>query len=129
MLAFGRDVLSPLLNIGWFVGCLVACWCIGRPYRVAPWSLALGAIALNAWEGSAAERTYPRIPGTTAFGSYLVVGLCAGLAAGTKLNFLLPAAVLVFGVGLIAPRGLKGRAVGAAALAALAGGGYWYLRN
>ena len=144
MLAFGRDVLSPLLNIGWFVGCLVACWCIGRPYRVAPWSLALGAIALsvpaladqagearndivgiffllsavaialNAWEGSAAERTYPRIPGTTAFGSYLVVGLCAGLAAGTKLNFLLPAAVLVFGVGLIAPRGLKRRAVGAA---------------
>ena len=47
MLAFGRDVLSPLLNIGWFVGCLVACWCIGRPYRVAPWSLALGAIALS----------------------------------------------------------------------------------
>ena len=40
MLAFGRDVLSPLLNIGWFVACLVACWCIGRPYRVAPWSLA-----------------------------------------------------------------------------------------
>ena len=42
MLAFDRDLLSPLLNLGWFVGCLVACWCIGRPYRVAPWSLALG---------------------------------------------------------------------------------------
>ena len=39
MLAFGRDVLSPLLNLGWFAGCLVACWCIGRPYRVARWSL------------------------------------------------------------------------------------------
>ena len=25
MLAFGRDLLSPLLNLGWFVGCLVAC--------------------------------------------------------------------------------------------------------
>ena len=47
MLAFDRDLLSPLLNLGWFVGCLVACWCIGRPYRVAPWSLALGAIALS----------------------------------------------------------------------------------
>src|SRR5215467_4537567 len=47
MLAFGRDLLSPLLNLGWFVGCLVACWCIGRPYGVAPWSLALGAIALS----------------------------------------------------------------------------------
>jgi hypothetical protein len=47
MLAFDRDVLSPLLNLGWFIGCLVACWCIGRPYGVAPWSLALGAIALS----------------------------------------------------------------------------------
>src|SRR4029077_16447087 len=47
MLAFGRDLLSPLLNLGWFVCCLVACWCIGRPYRVAPWSLALGAVALS----------------------------------------------------------------------------------
>src|SRR5215203_92723 len=45
--AFDRDVLSPLLSLGWFAGCLVACWCIGRPYRVAPWSLALGAIALS----------------------------------------------------------------------------------
>ena len=47
MNAFDRDLLSPLLNLGWFVGCLFACWCIGRPYRVAPWSLALGAIALS----------------------------------------------------------------------------------
>src|SRR5664279_6041709 len=47
MLAFGRDVLSPLLNLGWFIGCLAAAWCIGRPYRVAAWSLALAAIALS----------------------------------------------------------------------------------
>src|SRR5215207_2037804 len=97
MLVFGRDVLSPLLNIGWFIGCLAACWCMGRPYRMGPWSLALGAIALsvpaladqagearndivgiffllsavaialNAWGGPAAERTSPRMSGTTAF--------------------------------------------------------------
>ena len=131
MLAFGRDVLSPLLNLGWFVGCLVACWCIGRPYRMAPWSLALGAIALSVpaladQAGEArndivglffllaavaialnapwhSERTSPRYAGTSAFGSYVVVGLAAGLAAGTKLNFLLPAAVLVAGLGLVAP--------------------------
>src|SRR5829696_8684054 len=47
MLAFDRDILSPLLNIGWFLGCLVAVWCIGRPYGTAPWSLALGAVALS----------------------------------------------------------------------------------
>ncbi|HEY8810316.1 MAG TPA: hypothetical protein VIM28_09880 [Solirubrobacterales bacterium] len=153
MLAFGRDLLSPLLNLGWFVGCLVACWCIGKPYRAAPWSLALGAIALslpvlsdqagearndivgiffllaavavalNAW---ASRREDEAGLGT---GALIVVGLAAGLAAGTKLNFLLPAAVLVFGFALVAPAGGRWRALAAAGLAALAGGGYWYLRN
>lgn len=161
MLAFSRDVLSPLLNLGWFVGCLVACWCIGRPYRVAPWSLALGAIALsvpaladqagearndivgiffllaavaialNAWGGERAQAEEGRggEGGGTSVGSYLVVGLAAGLAAGTKLNFLLPAAVLVIGLVAIAPSGARWRAFAASALATLAGGGYWYLRN
>jgi hypothetical protein len=164
MLAFGRDLLSPLLNLGWFIGCLVACWCIGRPYRVAPWSLALGAlalsvpaladqagearndivgiffllaavaIALDVWSDAQSERSSSRISGTTAhgggaIGSYLVVGLAAGLAVGTKLNFLLPGAVLVVGLAAVAPRGFRGRAFAATALAALAGGGYWYLRN
>ena len=58
-----------------------------------------------------------------------MVGLAAGLAAGTKLNFLLPAAVLVVGLALIAPRGRRWSALWLAGLAALAGGGYWYLRN
>jgi hypothetical protein len=153
MLAFDRDVLSPLLNLGWFVGCLAACWCIGRPYGVAPWSLALGAIALsvpaladqagearndivgiffllaavavalNAW---AAREEGER---SLSSGALVVTGLAAGLAAGTKLNFLLPCAVLVLGLVAIAPRGLRLRTLLAAGLAALAGGGYWYLRN
>jgi len=157
MLAFDRDVLSPLLNLGWFVGCLVACWCIGRPYKVAPWSLALGAIALSvpaladqagearndivgiffllagvaialsAWGGSeGAEKKLGREEGSTGLGPYLVVGLAAGLGAGTKLNFLLPAAVLIIGVGLV---GRSWRGSAAALLAGLAGGGYWYFRN
>jgi hypothetical protein len=58
-----------------------------------------------------------------------VSGLAAGLAAGTKLNFLLPAAVLVLGLALIAPRGVRWRAFVVAGLAALAASGYWYLRN
>jgi len=164
MLAFGRDLLSPLLNLGWFVGCLVACWCIGRPYRVAPWSLALGAIALsfpvlsdqagearndivgiffllaavavavNAWAAEGGERegddaSALSSKGEVGQGALIVAGLAAGLAAGTKLNFLLPAAVLVVGLALIAPAGGRWRALAAAGLAALAGGGYWYLRN
>ncbi|HEU5063239.1 MAG TPA: hypothetical protein VFT79_08840 [Solirubrobacterales bacterium] len=144
MLAFGRDVLSPLLNLGWFVGCLVACWCIGRPYKVAPWSLILGAIALSvpALADQAGEARNDivgiffllaavaiALNGERDVRTALVAGLAAGLAAGTKLNFLLPAAVLVIGLAVVAPRGVRGRAFGAASLAALAGGGYWYLRN
>jgi hypothetical protein len=157
MLAFGRDLLSPLLNLGWFLGCLGAAWCLGRPFRVAPWSLALAAVALsvpalhdqagearndlvgtffllaavavalNAWagarEGGGGER--PGLP----TGALLVAGLAAGLAAGTKLDFLLPAAVLVLGLAALAPAGRRPRALLCAGLAALAGAGYWYLRN
>jgi hypothetical protein len=165
MLAFDRDLLSPLLNLGWFVGCLVACWCIGKPYRVAPWSLALGAVALslpvlsdqagearndivgiffllaavaiavNAWGGSSnrlgsGESSEPLGSRSGAqLGPFVVVGLAAGLAAGTKLNFLLPAAVLVLGLAFIAPQGARWRVLAAGGLAAVAGGGYWYLRN
>jgi len=158
MLAFGRDLLSPLLNIGWFAGCLVACWCIGRPCRVAPWSLALGAVALslpvlsdqagearndivaiffllaavavalNAFAGG--QRKQGGDGGdSSSIGPFLVVGLAVGLAAGTKLNFLLPAAVLVLGLPMLASTGRRRRALAATALAAVAGGGYWYLRN
>jgi hypothetical protein len=152
MAAFGRDIASPLLNLGWFVGCLVAGWCIGRPYKVSALSLALTAIALsvpalsdqagearndivgiffllaavaialNAW---AAREGDSRLP----LGPLFLVGLAAGLAAGTKLNFLLPAGVLVLGLIVVAPRGDRGRAFAVAGLAALAGGGYWYLRD
>lgn len=174
MLAFGRDVLSPLLNLGWFVGCLAACWCIGRPYKVAPWSLALGAVALSlpvlsdqagearndivgiffllaavavalnaraagsgggGGEGAGAGRTTVDAGGSVerdgslSLGAVVVIGLAAGLAAGTKLNFLLPAAVLVFGLPFVALAGDRWRTLLAGTLAALVGGGYWYLRN
>ena len=60
----------------------------------------------------------------------IVVGLAAGLAAGTKLNFLLPAAVLVDRPGRDRAARPEVAALAAiAGLAALAGGGYWYLRN
>jgi len=153
MAVFDRDLLSPLLNLGWFVGCLGAGWCIGRPYKVAPVSLALTAIALslpalsdqagearndiagvffllaavavalNAWRA--------RAEGTRGLstGALVVVGLAAGLAAGTKLNFLLPAVVLVAGLVVVAPTGTRWKAFAASGLSALAGGGYWYLRN
>jgi hypothetical protein len=62
-------------------------------------------------------------------GALLLVGLAIGLAAGTKLNFLLPAAVLVLGLVTLAPRGRRWVTLICAGGMALAGGGYWYLRN
>ena len=154
MLAFSRDLLSPLLNLGWLLGCLLACWCIGRPFRVAPWSLALGAIALSvpaladqAGEArndivgiffllaaiaialNAAAAAGDRSRRTLPTGALLLVGLSIGVAAGTKLNFLLPAAVLVLGLTALAPSGSRRRTLLASGGMALAGGGYWYLRN
>jgi hypothetical protein len=151
MLAFGRDVLSPLLNLGWFVGCLAAAWCIGRPYRVAPVSLALAAVGLSvpaladqagearndivgiffllATVAIAVNAREARPDRRLSTGALLVAGLAAGLAAGTKLNFLLPAAVLVLGLPLLAPAGKRLRALAVTLLGATAGGGYWYLRN
>jgi hypothetical protein len=154
MNAFDRDLLSPLLNLGWFIGCLTACWCIGRPYRVAPWSLALGAVALSvpAMADQAGEARNDIVgiffllaavaialnaraarseggEGGLPTGALVIAGLAAGLAAGTKLNFLLPAVALVVGLAAVAPRGRRLSALAATGLAALAGGGYWYLRN
>jgi hypothetical protein len=167
MLAFDRDLLSPLLNLGWFVGCLVAGWCIGRPYKVASFSLALTAvalsvpalhdqagearndivgiffllaavaIALNARPGpdvggprkSGIEEGGSAGVGAMPIGATVVAGLAVGLAAGTKLNFLVPAGVLVVGLAVVAPTGKRWRALLTGGLAAIAGGGYWYLRN
>jgi hypothetical protein len=162
MLAFHRDLLSPLLNLGWLAGCLFACWCIGRPFRVAPWSLTLGAIALSvpaladqagearndlvgiffllaaiaiALNAAARDGSADGAPGGASgraglsTGALLGAGLAVGLAAGTKLNFLLPAAVLVLGLAALAPRGRRWWTLLCSGGMALAGGGYWYLRN
>jgi hypothetical protein len=85
--------------------------------------LAAVAVAVNAWSLRAKNGD------GLSTGALAIAGLAIGLAAGTKLNFLLPAAVLVAGLVAVAPRGEKWRALVAAGLAALAGGGYWYLRN
>src|SRR5690606_5819231 len=62
-------------------------------------------------------------------GALLVAGFAVGIAAGTKLSFVAPAALFALAVALASPRGLRARAgfifAGAAALA----GGYWYVRN
>ena len=39
MVVLGNDLLSPLLNFGWMGSALLAAWCIGRPFGLAPVTL------------------------------------------------------------------------------------------
>ncbi len=66
---------------------------------------------------------------TASAGALILAGLAAGLAAGTKLNFLAPAARPGRRAG--ADRAARASAGGRwpRRAPALAGGGYWYLRN
>ncbi len=58
-----------------------------------------------------------------------VAGLATGLAVGTKSTALAMAAALTVAAIALAPAGKRWAATAWWSLAALAGGGYWYLRN
>ena len=47
MLFFDRDIVSPLINLGWLAVALLAAWCIGRPYGLGPQALIGASIALG----------------------------------------------------------------------------------
>jgi hypothetical protein len=155
ILAFGRDFVSPFLNLGFLALGLTAGWAIGRPYGMGPQallgaavvlgaetmvdfqagealndivgvSLLLGAVALLVnWQAQAAAGA-PRPLAALGY-----AGAAAGLAAGTKLSFLAPVFLLTLAVLVIAPRAGHGRARAGAALLVpmLLAGGYWYARN
>lgn len=149
ILAYGNDLLSPLINVGWFIGCLVAAWCIGRPYGGAPISMAGVAIILasTALADQAGEARND-IVGTffilaalailinaaaggrrISLGPALVVSISAGLAAGTKVNFIPAAIAIGIGVIVLAQPVLRRRAVWTVLGGLSLGGAYWYVRN
>ena len=151
LLAFGRDILSPLVNLGWLSLGLAGAYCIGRPYGLGPQSLIGGAIALGAQNlvefqaGEAlndiagvacilagvailvngAKSTEAGVP----VPALAVAGLAAGLAAGTKLSFLAPVVALFVGLVAVAGRGARVRTAACFGLPALVTAGYWYVRN
>ena len=163
ILAFDRDLLSPLFSLAWLIGCLGAAWCIGRPFGAGPVSMAGSALVLGsgalADQSGEARNDIPAIffllaaaailvnarrenglrggnvpgrgTGTAGYarGVVIVAGAAAGLAAGTKVNYLAPAGALVIGLALTAPRGRRLATLAAAGIPAFLLGGYWYLRN
>ena len=158
MLFFGRDIVSPFVNLGWLGMALLASYCIGRPYGLGPQALIGSSIALGSQSlvefqagealnditgvafvlaavailvnGYAAGRSPGHATGREIAPTALgMAGLAAGLAAGVKLSFLAPVAALTVAVIVIAPRLTRLRATLVFGIPMLAAGGYWYLRN
>ncbi len=154
ILLTGRDTLSLFINFGWLALAFLAAWCVGRPYGRGPLCVAatavvlechtlvvrepgagkndvvaaaliLAAIAilLNASSRSGDGRTVP------VGWPLAAAGLTVGLAVGTKLTAVPTATALTVAVIALAPAGRRWAASCWWILAALAGGGYWYLRN
>lgn len=140
VLFMGNDFLSPLINIGWLAGCMLAAWCIGRPYAVGAAAAVGVALILDQnmlllyQPGDAkndvmalffllaaaailinaeAQRRAAGEEGTSRFGdrALFVAALAAGLSLGTKINMLAPLGALTIGVIVVAP-GLRTRSGG-----------------
>jgi hypothetical protein len=47
ILFFARDIVSPVMNLGWLAMGLLASYCIGRPYGLGPQALVGASIALG----------------------------------------------------------------------------------
>ena len=142
---FGRDVLSPLVNMGWAALALLAAWCIGRRHGLGPLCV-LGAVVVlgvptiagtNPGQASndvaAAALVLASIAllleGDLAPRPTALAGAAAGLAIGTRLTVVVPVAVLSVGVVVLAVRARQ-RIVAAAWCATLAVfGGFWFVRN
>jgi hypothetical protein len=144
--AFDRDIVSPFVNLGFVVLALLAGWCIGRPWGVAPLSL-LGtslALAVPGLWGINAGQAGSDITGVAFFLSAAAIvantrgkgpaGLAlaaaaAGLAVGAKLSLLAPVAALTLGVIWLALAGRRLRHIGVWFGAMTVTGGFWYARN
>jgi hypothetical protein len=147
---FGNDLLSPLLSLGWMALVLLAAWCIGRPFGVAPVALVAATVLLGT-PGLVATQpgggytdvvgialflvslailvNAERVDGELTMGGIGAAALAAGLAFGSKFTLVGPVIILTVGVVVV---GAKGRRIRTACLwvglAALTGS-FWYIRN
>lgn len=151
----GHDFLSVFLNLGWLGLALLGGWCVGRPFGrphltmiamaavlathtlvvrepgtgkndIVAIALTVSAIAILFNRSSASKDGLGRVgPGW----AVAVAGLAIGLAAGTKVTALAPAAMITCAVLVAAVHGKRLRTAGIWLGALVAGGGWWYLRN
>jgi len=151
ILLTGRDTLSLFLNFGWLAVAFLAAYCVGRPYGRGALTVVAAAILLACHtlvvrDPGAAKNDLAAAALLLASIAILVeawahrrdgwerwalaaAGLAAGLAAGTRVTGLAMAGALTVAVVVLAPRGRRLGSFGWWFLPALAGGGFWYLRN
>jgi hypothetical protein len=154
-----RDTLSLFVNFGWLGLAFFAAWCAGRPYGRGPLAVVAAAIVLECntlivrAPGTAKDDVMAAALLLAAIAILLnaraqaggagggdgralplgwplaAAGLALGLAVGTKATVLAMAVALSVAVIVLAPRARRWAAVGWWFLPALAGGGFWYLRD
>ena len=148
MLFFGSDLVSTIVNVGWFALAIAAAWAAGRPWGVGPAS-ALGMTFVLATPGivetqpggayvdvvglallmTAIAIALQGTPSPRTVSQDLVAALACGLAAGTKFTFLAPAAAICLGLAVTSPRGARLRHTWVIAAGAIATSVCWYARN
>ena len=145
MLLFGHDAFSPFLNVAWLAVALLAAWCIGRPFGVAPLSM-LGVAVVCSTPRMVTDSVGTASNDIAALALLLAavavllqaertpaVVMIAGLAAGTglsvKLTLVAPIALLTVGLVVVTPRAARARTAIAWVVPLVGAGAYWYLRN
>ncbi len=151
----GHDFLSTFLNLGWLGLALLGGWCVGRPFGrphltmiaiaivlathtlvvrepgtgkndIVAIALTVSAVAILLNRSSSTKDGFGRVgPGWAVAAG----GLATGLAAGTKVTALAPAAMITCAVLIAAASGRRLRTMAIWLGALLVGGGWWYLRN
>lgn len=145
MLPFRRDVLVPLVNLGWLALVFLAAWCLGRRWGSPAVALAGAAVAMSLPVMSATQAGTARndVMGVALFlsaaalvahadwdrNTMAVAGLAAGLALGVKLSTVIPVALLAVAIVVAAPRARRWAAIVPWLAAIGVSGCFWYVRN
>lgn len=144
MVAFGNDILSPIISFGWFLLALAGAWFIGRRVGLAPLTTAAVAMTLSipvlvTTNGGSAGTDVAAVALLTVAVAFLeheprgrslfLVGLAAGLAVGSKENAIGVAVALLAATLVTVPAGSRLRSGVRWVAAAALGGAYWFMRN
>jgi hypothetical protein len=139
------DFLSPLLNLLWLSLALLGAWCLGRRWQIEPLTLLAGSlvVSLSVLSSTQPGEAFNDIAGLAFLlagcalalnavedtGALILAGLALGLAAGSKLTFLIPVFALILALAASATARRRVRVLVALAVPTALTGGWWYLRN